>query len=353
MHRVTTVRPHRKSWTGVSSFVAALSVAVLVASCGSSATGGDSDDEAINWYVSIPVAGAQPVADAFTKETGIPVTVQRLGTFELWQRFQTENAAGRNVADVLSIASWDLLQQAKQDKLIAPFIPDPVELGDEYGSTYVDPDGYAFVTRVLVISISYNTKLVPEDKVPNEWDDLLDPYWRGKVAALDPREDAAGYDAYWQMANDPAIDMGFFERLRDQQPVLSGDSGAILNGLVSGEYHAAITFDHTTWEQVSKGAPLAVTYPTSGLGNSLDYNTLVAKAPHPDAAKRFLRYLSGSDAANTLSEALFVYSPRPDVTPLPEERPRLTDVNLLQRDPEAQAKDFDSFNDTFDSAMGR
>ena len=37
-------------------------------------------------------------------------------------------------------------------------------------------------TRLSYYSIAYNTRLVPADKVPKSYDDLLDPQWKGKMA---------------------------------------------------------------------------------------------------------------------------------------------------------------------------
>ena len=31
-------------------------------------------------------------------------------------------------------------------------------------------------------SIAYNTRLVPPDKVPKTYEDLLDPQWKGKMS---------------------------------------------------------------------------------------------------------------------------------------------------------------------------
>ena len=36
-------------------------------------------------------------------------------------------------------------------------------------------------TRLSYFGIAYNTKLVSKDKLPTNYDGLLDPYWKGKI----------------------------------------------------------------------------------------------------------------------------------------------------------------------------
>ena len=53
---------------------------------------------------------------------------------------------------------------------------------DDYPKIYLDPKGHLAPTRLSYFSIAYNTKMVPADKVPKTYDDLLDPQWKGKMA---------------------------------------------------------------------------------------------------------------------------------------------------------------------------
>lgn len=335
-----------------------LCTVLALASCGGSGTNGSSaggDENVVNWYTSMPADGAHGLAAAFTQSSGIKVNVQRIGTTELWQRFLTEANAHKYTADVLSIASWSIVQDAKAQNLIQKFIPDKVDVGDAYSSTKgaVLSDGYAFSSRLLIEAMAYNTKLVPKANIPTTWQDLNKPYWKGKIAMLDPKLDTGGYAAYRQMSRTD-IGWDFFDGLKDQGPIfLSGDSGEILNRVVSGQSQVAVLQDVLAWAQKAKGAPVAVVYPPAGVGGTLDYNTLPAKAPHQANAVKFLTYLSSSDANDALVKSIFVYSPRAGAVVEPSDRPKLDELHILPFDPQAEQEDFTSFNTRFDKAIGR
>lgn len=337
--------------------LAALTVTALLlvaSACGNGNQAGSGDT--LNWYTSMPQDGADALAQAFTKSSGIKVNVQRIGTTELWQRFLTESSAHRYTADVLSVASWTIVQDAEKQHLIKKFLPDPVDVGGAYTSTEgaVLQDGYAFSSRLLIEAIAYNSKLVPAADVPTTWKDLTKPYWKNRIAMLDPRQDTGGYAAYHQMLQVPAIGWDFFDSLKNQgKTFLSGDSGEILNRVVSGQSQVAILQDVLAWEQIAKGAPVKVVYPPEGVGGTLDYNTLPAKAPHEANAVKFLKYLSSAAANDALVKSIYVYSPRSGAVVEPAGRPKIDQLNLLPFRPAAEAKDFDTFNTRFDSSIGR
>ena len=351
----TAPRPHMRRPAACLALCAILSVAA----CGANEANGSQGEggsDSVNWYTSMPADGAQGLAKAFTEKTGIKVNVQRIGSTELWQRFLTESNANKHIADVLSIASWSIVQDAKKQHLIQPFIPKLVDVGDAYSSIPVSvlPEGYACSSRLLVETIAYNTKLVPKSQVPTTWKDLLKPYWKGKIAMLDPKLDTGGYAAYHQMSKVPSIGWDFFNGLKAQEPIfLSGDSGALINQVISGKSQVAILQDVLAWEQDPKGAPVSVVYPDAGVGGTLDYNTLPSKPPHKQNALKLLKFLSSPAANDALVKSIFVYSPRKGAVVEPSERPKLAELHLLKFDPEAELADFKAFNSRFNTAIGR
>lgn len=337
----------------------AVCTALVLAACNTNASNSGSQGKGsniVNWYVSMPVEGANALAAAFTKSSGIKVNVQRIGSTELWQRFLTESNAHKYTADVLSIAGWNIVQDAKRQHLIQKIVPNKVNIGPGYTKVpgAVLPDGYAFSSRVVDDAIAYNTKLVPKSQAPKTWMDLAKPYWKGKIAMLDPKLDAPGYAADHQMAKDSAIGWKFFDSLKKQRPIfLSGDSGEILNRVVSGQSQVAVAQDVEALAQRAKGAPIALVYPPEGVGGSLDYNTLPSKAPHQANAVKLLKFLASAQGANALVKAMFVYSPRTGAIVEPSDRPKLDELHLLPFDPAGEQKDFKSFNARFNKAIGR
>jgi iron(III) transport system substrate-binding protein len=106
-----------------------------------------------------------------------------------------------------------------------------------------------------------------------------------------------------------------------------------------------IILEYRGWEFVAKGAPVAVSYPTEGMGWGTDYTHLMAKAPHPNAAKLFMDFYASQEGTDALAQALGFYTARPDVPVYPEGlgRPPLSDLKLLPADPDAQTADAPRF----------
>ena len=63
---------------------------------------------------------------------------------------------------------------------------------------FIDPENRWIPWYWSEHGISYNTSLVPKDKVPTGWNDLCNPYFKGSVS-FDPAEDRylSGLYAIW------------------------------------------------------------------------------------------------------------------------------------------------------------
>ncbi len=254
-----------------------------------------------------------------------------------------EHAAGRPSADVYTQAVFEIRTQAAQQGIIAKYVP---ESANKMLPQFIDPDGYGYSNRVTCVAIAYNTNLVPADKVPNEWVDLLDPAWANKkIGMIDARATGIGYAAAWQLANAKDLGPGYVEKLAAQNPVQFEDSGQMANALASGEYPIMILPEYRAWVLKEDGAPLAVSYPKSGVPCTVDFTNLVATAPHPNAAKLFMDYYAGAEAADSLAKNLMTYSALPSVATYPagSGRPGLAEIKPFQYDMAAQAADHERF----------
>ena len=304
------------------------------------------------WYTSIPASGSQPVADAFMKQyPEIKVEVQRLAGFGLWQRISAEFQAGKPLADVYSQADYSVRKQAAEQGSIEKYIPPSAH---DYPAEFLDKDGYGFSTRVVCIAIGYNTNLVDASKAPKRWTDLLDKQWSDKkIGITDPRSTGTAFAGFWQIRNTAGLGEDYIKKLAAQKPVLYEDSGLQINALVSGEYPIQVLNDYRVWELQTKGAPVKLVYPEDGTPCTNDYTALVAKAPHPNAAKLFMDFYASQKGTDALASKLMTYVVRKDVPVYPTGvgRPELTEIKLLASDPEKQSNEYDSFNKWFTSVV--
>ena len=114
---------------------------------------------------------------------GVDIQWVDMGSQEVLERLRAE--AANPQADVWFGAPAETFSRAAKEGLLAPYRPTwadvvPAEARDArhlwYG-TYLTPE-----------VIAYNTQAVSAAEAPRDWDDVLDPKWRGKVIIRDPMQ---------------------------------------------------------------------------------------------------------------------------------------------------------------------
>jgi iron(III) transport system substrate-binding protein len=153
----------------------------------------------------------------------------------------------------------------------------------------------------------FNDQAVAREEAPADWDDLLDPKWKGKVLIRDPLASGTMRTVFGMVLARSVAETGSpergFEWLRrldaqtkeyPQNPALLFSKLARQEGLI------------TVWEltdmfwQRQKGIPLGYRFPASGTPIIEDSVGLVARAPHAEQARAFVDWL-GSEAAQRLA----------------------------------------------------
>jgi len=137
--------------------------------------------------------------------------------------------------------------------------------------------------------VTYNTTLVPKDKVPTKLADLLDPWWKGKIAST---VYAASFEAV--SAPDMLGYQGSLDYIRKFAPQVAGllrcSDG---ERIATGEY-AALVLDCST-QQASfwkaKGAPVAQAQLVDAAQKRYWYVGVPKNAPHPAAGALYIVYL--------------------------------------------------------------
>jgi iron(III) transport system substrate-binding protein len=121
----------------------------------------------------------RPVAEKFgRKYPFVKLSYWRADSRTSPQSCPPEVRANNVVADVFE--GTGVGEQVVEAKLAQPFSTPALEA---YPAEYHDPAGLWVPTRLSYYSIAYNTRLVPADKVPKSYGDLLDPQWKSKMAS--------------------------------------------------------------------------------------------------------------------------------------------------------------------------
>ena len=136
----------------------------------------------IVWYTSLSGVYRELV-DAFKKKyPDIAIDVYRGGSTDLGPRLLNEAQAGRFVADALE-STPGLLMLLRERGILKPYVSPELSRYPEEAKTKSDGARVYWVTdREAYLGFGYNTKMIPAGDVPKNFQDLLRPELKGKLA---------------------------------------------------------------------------------------------------------------------------------------------------------------------------
>ncbi|HEY2990891.1 MAG TPA: extracellular solute-binding protein [Candidatus Binatia bacterium] len=222
---------------------------------------------------------------------------------ELVSRIMAERRAGKFLADVVNLGNtspYRLYQAKVLDPITSAFLLPEVSDRSKWwqGKHHtIDPEGkyiFVFVGAPLYL-IAYNSKLVKPNEFKSYWD-LLNPKWKGKIAAFDLR--AGGFAAtrdrffYYHSALGPE----FLKRLYSEMDLtLYRQYPQGEDWLASGKFLLCLCRHQSISEAKTQGLPVDLVDPMlfkEGVGIETRAKTLALmnKAPHPNAAKVFINW---------------------------------------------------------------
>ena len=104
-----------------------------------------------------------------------------MGSQEVLDRLRAEQVNPQ--ADVWFGAPGEIFDRAARESLLVAYTPTWSSAVD---SAARDPESRWFGTYLTPEVIAYNTATVDSASVPRDWDDVLDPKWKGKVVIRNP-----------------------------------------------------------------------------------------------------------------------------------------------------------------------
>jgi iron(III) transport system substrate-binding protein len=104
-----------------------------------------------------------------------------MGSQDVLDRLRAESVNPQ--ADVWFGAPADIFAQAAAEQLLEPYTP---SWGDYVPGEARDSLNRWYGTYLTPEVIGYNSTLVPDSAAPKDWDDVVDPRWKGKVLLRDP-----------------------------------------------------------------------------------------------------------------------------------------------------------------------
>jgi iron(III) transport system substrate-binding protein len=185
-----------------------------------------------------------------------------------------------------------------------------------------DAKGAWFGTYLTPEVIAYNTNAVTAAEAPKDWDDVLDPKWKGKVLIRDPIASGSMRAIFGAiLARSVARTGSTAEGWEWLRRLDANTKEYVLNPALLyqklGREEGTITLynmpDIATLLQRTR-TPVGYVIPASGTPLLVDAIALVKGAKHPELAKEFYEYVS-TPAALAIAAEKFVRIPaRTDVS---------------------------------------
>lgn len=234
-----------------------------------------------------------------------------MGSQSILDRIRSEKANPQ--ADVWWGAPAPLFESAASEGLLEPFTPTWAASLPDYAR---DTSGAWHGTYITPEVVAFNSQAVTGANIPRDWDDVLNPKWKGKVLIRDPLESGTmrtifGMIMYRSIrtTGDTAAGWQWLRRLDAQtkeyvlNPTLLYQKLARQEGLVT-------LWDMPDIEELKARTKLPLDYvlPTSGTPLPVDGVAVVKGAKNTEQAKQFVEYVGG-DAAIIHAARQFVRFP--------------------------------------------
>jgi iron(III) transport system substrate-binding protein len=239
-----------------------------------------------------------------------------MGSQEVLDRLRAE--AANPQADLWFGAPAEIFERAAKEGLLEPYRPtwaadvpddahDPRELW--YGS-YLTPE-----------VIAYNSEAVTDAEAPKDWNDVLDPKWRGKVIIRDPIASGTmraifGAIIARELARTGSTRAGYDWLLRLDANTKEYTLNPTILYQKLGRQEGVITLynmpDMATLQQRTK-IPVKWVVPASGTPVLVEGIAIVKGAKHPEVAKRFYEFVTTQDALRTAARDFLRIPARTDL----------------------------------------
>jgi iron(III) transport system substrate-binding protein len=255
----------------------------------------------LTWYIAqVDTETAEAMGHAFTTQyPGVAVSVIRTTGQVAYERLLQDLKNNAPQCDVFSSTDVSQYPALKKRGALADYTPAGASTLLPAFQKVSDP-GFMYPSSATAHLLIYNNAQVKPAEAPTRWTDLLDPRWKGRVATGHPA--FSGCTGIWALALTKAYGWEYFEKLAKNNPRIGRSGNDPVTLINAGECLVGPAPGNTAFQQVDKGNPIAPVYPADGATLCLGPSSVMASAPHPNAARLFMEWLM-SDAFSKFSVA--------------------------------------------------
>jgi iron(III) transport system substrate-binding protein len=234
----------------------------------------------------------------------IEPSLYRATSERLYTRIENEARANSHLVDVIGVSGFQFYQLLKRG-LIGRYESPERKFFDP---AFRDKDGRWTAYYVNPLVTAFNTRQLTPQEAPKDYNDLIDPKWKGKLVMEDEEiEWFSTMMSFWGEEKG----LAFMQRLAAQNYVIRHGHTLMTQLVAAGEYPAAVlVYAPQTQSIRNSGAPIDW-YPLNPTVAGTNLMGLAAKAPHPNAAMLYIDHmLSEEIQKDYLSGKFFKVSAR-------------------------------------------
>jgi len=252
-----------------------------------------------------------------------------LGAQEALERVKAEKSNPQG--DIWWGGTQQQMQQAAAEQVLAPA---PKDVIDAVPAEQRDADGLWVGEMKLAEVIFYNKDMLTADQAPKDWDDLISPAMKDKIAIRDVMASgtmrsiyAAMIDRQFDAAGSPDAGYEWLKKLDANTKVYAANPTDLYLRITRQE--AAVTawnLQDVMLQIQNQKAPFTPVVPASGAPMLIDGVAKIKDGPSPAGADAFLSFLMSEEEQSKLSETYFQI---PTIS-LPKEPSWLADLDLKE-----------------------
>lgn len=289
----------------------------------------------VTFYSSLDVPLINQLKAAFENKYGIKFNFLRLSSTVLFNRAVQEFDLGVNAVDVIETAVVAQFEDLKAKQMLRAF--SPASMGLIRNPAYYDREHYWHAGRILLSSLNYNKNLLKGDMVPKTWKDLTDPKYKDKLM----QGHMKGGGGSSPIINYNLVKMygwQYFEGLQKNN-TLTLQSCVQFDLLARGERLLIPCDFMQSYTARTMNLPIAAVLPEDGVFFYPGPSGVLAKAPHPNAAKVLLNWILSPEGQTILVQGGVGMSAveSPEVK-YPADFPDLKRLKLIETDPNEYKK---------------
>ncbi len=180
---------------------------------------------------------------------------------------------------------------------------------DQIPNGLKDPEGRWFAIHSGTIGFFVNKDALDGRPVPNSWDDLLKPEYKGMIGYLDPTSAFVGYASAVAVnqslggnMDDFTPSINYFKKLSQNRPIVPKQTAYAR--VISGEIPILLDYDFNAYRAKYKdGANVEFVIPAEGSLVVPYVMSAVKNAPHPENGQKVLDFVLSEKGQRLWAEA--------------------------------------------------